>query len=135
MMPRRFACGWKSRLPHKEHTMCRFELHPRSFSYRNSEKINDLPRQSLTNFITNTFVVYRVHLATRGEQYINKINYVSPFLRLLYRLDWISHSCTYSYRLVVCYNMLKLTSTFLAFLKCMGLQLYCSKWLFIFNIT
>ena len=114
MMPRRFACGWKSRLPHKEHKMCRFELHLRSCSYRNPEKTTDLPPQVTDKLHHKHLCCIRIRLATR-----NGINYLSP--RLLYQLDWISHSCTQSKRLVLCYNMFKLTSTFLVNKKMHGI--------------
>ena len=73
MMPRRFACGWKSRLPHKEHNMCRFELHLRSCSYRNPEKTTDLPPQVTDKLHHKHLCCIRIRLATR-----NGINYLSP---------------------------------------------------------
>ena len=71
-------------------------------------------RKSLTNFITNTFVVYRVRLATR-----NGIHYLSPFN--VYYISLTGYHILAHIVTDMCYNMFKLTSTFLVFKKMHGI--------------
>ena len=74
-------------------------------------------RKSLTNFITNTFVVYRVRLATR-----NGIHYLSPFN--VYYISLTGYHILAHIVTDMCYNMFKQTSTFLVFKKMHGIATF-----------
>ena len=126
MMSRRFACEWKSRLPHKEHNMCRFKLHLRSFSYRNPEKTTDLLPQVIDK-------LHHKHLCciTSTSRHAKWDTYLSPFN--VYYISLTGYHILAHIVTDMCYNMFKLTSTFLGFKKMHGIATVLFKVFFFYT--